>query len=378
MQKSAMMLSIKTFSNIKKSHIMKTQLSLVSTLTHKQLFQSSLLVLLFSIISGCTSSKTETAAEQQPEKVGVMILQKQPIDRTIELNTTLLAFQEVYLSPASPGRIEKIYVDVGSRFNAGDLLIEMDQTQLLQAKLQLNTLSRDLSRLDTLLKANAIAQQQYDQLKAQYEITRKNVEFLEKNLRLRAPFSGVVAARFFQEDEMYSGAPAVPGAKAAILHLVQLQPLKAIINVPEQYYPLVHKNLSVELVPDIFPDHIIQAKVAQIYPTIDQLSHTFQIELHVPNPGEKLRPGMFCKAILHLEKTEGLLVPSTAVMKIPGSFQQYVFIARNNTARQILVQTGKRWEDLIEISSDELKTGDSLIIQGNQRLQDGSKIQIVQ
>lgn len=357
---------------------MKTSKYLIFKEKSEQSLLIILYVLFFTTILSCSQNKQKSYSEEQPELVEVTILEKQAIERSIELNTTLLAYQEIFLSPASPGRIEKIYVDVGSKFSTGDLLIEMDQTQLLQAKLQLATMSKDLARFDTLLKADAIAQQQYEQLKTQFEITRKNTEFLEKNLKLRAPFNGTVSAKFYNEGEMYSGAPTGLSTKAAILTLVQLNPLKAIINIPEQYYPLITNNTKVEIVPEIFPNETINAKIFKIYPTIDMSSHTFQVELQIPNAKEKLRPGMFCKAKIHLDKVETLMVPSTAVMKIPGSFQQYVFVAKNGQARQVLIRTGARWKDLVEIFSDDIKIGDTLIVQGNQRLQDGTRIKIVQ
>lgn len=351
-------------------------------LYYKKNSKQSLLVILSALflntILSCSQNKQTSYSEEQPEVVEVTILEKQAIDRFIELNTTLLAYQEIFLSPASPGRIEKIHVDVGSKFSTGDLLVEMDQTQLLQAKLQLANLSKDLARFDTLLKADAISQQQYEQLKTQFEITKKNTEYLEKNLKLRAPFNGTVSAKFYNEGEMYSGAPAGLSTKAAILTLVQLNPLKAIINIPEQYYPLITIKTKVEIVPEIFPNETIKAKIFKIYPTIDILSHTFQVELQIPNAKEKLRPGMFCRAKIHLGKIETLMVPSTAVMKIPGSFQQYVFLAKNGQARQVLIRTGTRWKDLVEIFSDDIKVGDTLIIKGSQRLQDGTRIKIIQ
>ena len=56
------------------------------------------------------------------------------------------------MAPSTPGRVDKIYVEVGDRVNKGDDLFLMDRTQLYQLKLQLSSLEKDLSRLDTLLR----------------------------------------------------------------------------------------------------------------------------------------------------------------------------------------------------------------------------------
>ena len=83
----------------------------------------------------------------------------------------------------------------------------MDRTQLYQLKLQLSSLEKDLSRLDTLLKSGSAKQQQYDQMKTQYDVTKTNVDFMEQNTLLKAPFTGVVTGKYFENGEMYSGAP---------------------------------------------------------------------------------------------------------------------------------------------------------------------------
>ncbi len=92
------------------------------------------------------------------------------------------------MAPSTPGRIDKIYVEVGDRVNKGDDLFLMDRTQLYQLKLQLSSLEKDLNRIDTLLKSGSAKQQQYDQMKTQYDVTKTNVDFMEENSLLKAPF----------------------------------------------------------------------------------------------------------------------------------------------------------------------------------------------
>jgi len=139
-------------------------------------------------LSGC-SSKTKPSADESlaaatvVEKalipVKVSALTKTKIARTIDYTATVLPFEEVNMAPSTPGRIDKIYVEVGDKVNKNDNLFMMDRTQLYQLKLQLSSLTKDLSRLDTLLKSGSAKQQQYDQLKTQYDVTKTNVDFME-------------------------------------------------------------------------------------------------------------------------------------------------------------------------------------------------------
>ncbi len=331
------------------------------------------------IMSSCTSTGTDTdEASKEAEKVRVMELKSISLANTIELTASLIAYEEVYLAPATPGRIERIEVEVGSRFSKGDLLVVMDQTQLHQARIQYNTLKIDMARFDTLVVTGSIPRQQYDQLKAQYDMAKNNLQFLEDNSKLRAPFSGIVSGKYYQNGEMFSGAPNTQVGKAAVISLVQINPLKAMVNVSERYFPLIKAGMDVEMFNDIYPDDTISAKVLRVYPTIDPLSRSFQVELTVPNSSELLRPGMFCRASFVSGDIEAILVPSLSVLKLQGSNERYVFIEKDGKAVRTVVSLGRRHDDMVEIYTNGVKSGDRIIVSGQSRLVDGDKVSVVE
>lgn len=320
----------------------------------------------------------EAAENKEPENVKTMVIQSQKIANTFEFTSTLLPNEEVYLAPASPGRIDKIDVEVGSRFAKGDLLVIMDQTQLQQAKIQLRNLEGDMLRFDTLIKTNSIPRQQYDQLKTQYDLTKNNVQFLEENSRLRAPFSGIVSGKYYQNGEMFSGAPNTQAGKAAVISLVQINPLKAMVNITERFYPIIKAGMEVNIVNDIYPDKPISAKVLRIYPTIDPVSRTFPVELTVPNSNENLRPGMFCRASFHAGEIDAFVIPSLAVLKLQGSNERYIFLEKNGKAVRVKVELGRRYDDKVELISNDIKEGDKIIVSGQARLVDGVDVKVIQ
>lgn len=329
----------------------------------------------------CSSGKTEKSAQQDAasekiEVVRVTELQVQQVARSVEYSSTLLAFEEIHMAPASPGRIDQIAVEVGTRVSKGDLLVQMDRTQLHQAEVQLRTLETDFKRFDTLRKVGSVAQQQYDQMKSQLDIARSNVAFLQENTRLRAPFSGVISGKYFEPGEMYSGAPVAPIGKAAIVSLVQIDRLKTLVPVSEKYFPMIRKGMEVSMSVDIYPGETFKGRVFNIYPTIDATSRTFNIEVTVDNPGGKLRPGMFNRVTLDLDREEALLIPAIAVLKMQGSNDRYLFIEKDNVARRIPVTIGKRYNDLVEVVSDQLKKGDLVVVSGQARLLDGMKVKV--
>jgi RND family efflux transporter MFP subunit len=341
-------------------------------------------ILSILIISGCSSREKDpkksgdgqAAASSRIERVKVMNLQTRIIGKNIEYTSSLKPFEEVHLVPSTPGRIAQIFVEIGSRVRKGDLLVQMDQTQLLQAQIQLRNLETDYKRLDTLQKVGSITRQQFDQLSTQYEIAKSNVEFLKENTKLVAPFSGVVSGKYFEDGEMYSGAPNTAAGKAAILSIVQINPLKAVVNIPETYYPLVSEGMKTDILCDIYPDKAYEGSIMRKYPTIDAMTHSFQVEVRIDNPGENLRPGMFARVSLGMGEMSALVVPALAVLKMQGSNERYVFLEENGLAKRVSVEIGQRFDDLVEIISPDLKEGDRLIIAGQARLIDKIPVEI--
>jgi len=335
------------------------------------------LVGLMVLASACSSKTTEEVSEAVIEKVRIAPLKYETIDNTYEFTSTLQAYQEVYYAPAAPGRIEKIYVEAGDRFKKGDLLIDMDKTQLQQARIQLKSLEVDMARFDTLIKTKSIPQQQFDQLKMQLDLARTNVAFLEENSILKAPFDGIVSGKYYENGEMFSGAPNTPVGKAAVLSLVQISPLKAIVNITERLFPIIKQNMGVTVTTDLYPDMIVNGRVSRIYPTIDQMTRTFMVEVVLPNTNELLRPGMFCRTTFNTGEVEALLVPTLAVLKVQGANDRYIFLEENGKAKRVNVELGRRFDDKVEIRTNGIKEGDRLIVSGQARLVDGVEVKVV-
>ncbi|HHN48849.1 MAG TPA: efflux RND transporter periplasmic adaptor subunit [Bacteroidales bacterium] len=341
------------------------------------------LVTLFAIIlaASCSQERMDQKAEETDERiepVRTMTLDYQTVARSVEYTATLLAFEEIHMAPAAPGRIEKIYPEVGDRVKKGEMLVQMDRTQLHQAEIQLKTLEADFRRFDTLKKAGSIPQQQYDQLKSQIDVLKANVEFLRENTRLHAPFNGVISGRYYESGEVYSGAPSPLTAKAAVVSIVQIDRLKAVVPVSERFFPLIKIGMEADLNIDTYPGKTFKGHVFRIHPTIDPASRTFSVEVAINNQDNKLRPGMFSRVNFDLEEIEALLLPAIAVLKLQGSNERYIFIEENNRARRIGVIMGTRYNDDVEVISDELKPGQKVIVSGQARLLDGMAVEVVE
>ena len=334
------------------------------------------------ILASCGGGapKEDKSLPVQPEviveKVAVTPLAKIEAGRTIEYPCTLNPFEDNYLAPASPGRIEKIYVEVGSKVSKGQIIAQMDRTQLVQAETQLKTLQLDYNRLDTLAKLGSVAKQQYDQLKGQYDIAKSNVEFLKENTQLAAPFAGVVAAKYFENGELYTAAPNTAAGKSALVYLIQTDNLKAFVNIPEKYLPSVKTGMKIDVRTEVYTE-IFEGTVFRIHPTIDPATHTFQVEMKIPNSKGLLRPGMYSHILVELSKDEAVVVPAAAVLKLQGSNDRYIFVVKDGKAKRVGVTLGRRFDDKLELVSNEIAEGDNIVIKGQARLFDGVTVEIV-
>lgn len=323
------------------------------------------------------STDPATVTEKAAIPVKVMALSKTKISRTIDYTATVLPFEEVNMAPSTPGRIDKIYVEVGDKVNKGDDLFLMDRTQLYQLKLQLSSLEKDLNRIDTLLKSGSAKQQQYDQMKTQFDVTKTNVDFMEENSLLKAPFLGVVTGKYFENGEIYSGAPTTQSGRSAVVTVMQVNPLKVNVNISEQFYPLIKRGMKAFITADVYKGETFTGTVYRISPTISSLTRSFITELELPNRNNLLKPGMFVRVSMDLGEVETFVVPANTVMVQEGTNIRFVFVEKNNVAERIEVLLGKRFDDQFEIISTGIKEGDRLVTEGQARLINGDKIEII-
>lgn len=338
-------------------------------------FKSIILIAAAASLIACGGKKEDksaTTTKKEAEKVKVQTIQKERISKVLELSTSLEGYETMNIAPSITGHIEKIYVEVGSRVSKGSMLVRMDQTQLNTTRINLNSTKVELDRVTALKASGSISEQIYDQTKAGYDQLVEAERFQNENTFVKAQFSGVISAKNFEDGEMYTGAP--------ILTLTQINTLKAIINIPESYYPLVKQNMRVTVNSDIYPEQSFPATIEIVYPTIDPASHTFQAKLKIPNGNEKLRPGMYARSTLSLGEVDAIVVPYQAVLKLTGSNDRYIFTNKDGVAHRVAVTLGQRFDDRVEVipvNPDDLKEGDEIVVTGQARLIDGCQLEII-
>lgn len=313
---------------------------------------------------------TVTEQEERVEQVRTTVLQPREIEREISVSTNLQGYLTQNVAPSLTGKIEHIYCEVGDRKAKGEDIVRMDQTQYKTTKISLTNLEIEKNRIEQLLRTGSATQQQYDQITAQYNSTKEQLDFLEANTYVKAPFAGVISAKTYEDGELYSGQP--------IVVLTQIDKLKALVAVPETYFPKFKPGMKLTLTSEIYPDQTFPATVEIVYPTIDPASHTFQCKIVIPNSRNLLRPGMYVTTTIGLGKANALVIPYQAVEKLVGANDRYVFIVEDGRAKRVSVTLGQRFDQDIEIIAPEIVPGVEVVTTGQHKLVDGVKINIVE
>jgi len=320
-------------------------------------------------LMACSKQQATTEEQERVEQVRTTVLQPREIEREISVSTNLQGYLTVNVAPSVTGKIEHIFVEVGDDVKKGQSLVTMDQTQYKTTKISLTNLETERNRIEQLLKAGSATQQQFDQIDAQYSSTKEQLEFLQINTYCKAPFAGVISAKNYEDGELYSGQP--------IVVLTLIDKLKALVAIPENYFPKFKPGMKLHLTSEIYPGKVFPATVEVVYPTIDASSHTFQVKIVIPNDKKLLRPGMYVTTSIGLGKANTIVAPYQAVEKLVGANDRYVFINENGRAKRVSVELGQRFDQDIEIIAPEIVPGAELVTVGQHKLVDGVKLNVV-
>lgn len=324
-------------------------------------------------LSACTggaekNQATDTPVEEKPV-VKLAAVVSRDVDQIEEYTATVEAEAKNNIAPTSPGRIDRIFVEVGDRVAKGQKLVQMDAASLKQMKLQLENEELEFKRTDELYKVGGASKSEWDAAKTTLDVRRTSYHNLLENTQLVSPIQGVVTARNFDNGDLYSSA-ATP-----VLVVEQIAPVKLLINVSEPYFPKVSKGMSVRVKFDVYADEEFEGKVSLVYPTIDAATHTFPVEIKLANTNQRVRPGMFGRVTMSFGTLKHVVVPDQAVVKRAGSGDRYVYVYKDGKVSYNKVELGRRMDTEYEVISG-VEDNSQVVIAGQTRLADGVEVAV--
>ncbi len=319
---------------------------------------------------GCRGNRgTDPASETK----GVLTRSKaalgEEIRLTEEFTSEIEPYRENDITPAATGvHIDRIWVEVGDEVQEGQLVVSLDPTQYTQQLVQLQTIESDYNRLLPVYEAGGISAQQIEQARAQLDVQREVVANLKRNIEVHSPITGVVTARNYESGDLFAQQP--------ILHIMQIDPLKVIVNISEQFFPQVKVGMPVRVDVEIFPDQHFEGHVSLIYPALDPATRTFKVEVRVPNGEGLLRPGMYARTIFDMGGKQGVLVPDVAIQKQVGSAERYLYVILGDTiAERRAVEVGRQVGNRMDILRG-VEPGEQVAVTALSKLYDGARVEI--
>ena len=281
----------------------------------------------------------------------------------------------------------KIGLRPGQRFNPENV------PEVQAATAALDLAEKNLRRYEKLVESGDISRATYDQQRSQRDQLREQREAIihqaQQNYAGVASAQGVVDAAqttlalakrslnytvitapiggYVSERNADIGEYISPQQKVATI--VNLNPLRVRIDIPEQAMSRVHVGESVSVAVAAYTDRSFAGHIARISPNVSATSRTLTVEAEVQNPDAVLKPGQFATVRILLPQSEpAVMVPQRALRTISGA--TYVFIIKNGHAEQRLVQSGQAESDLVEIKSGV--AADELVATSNvDQLSDG-------
>jgi len=327
------------------------------------------------LLAGCANQGNKgtqaTTAPAQAVKPTVSVVEAsyENVPQTSLYSSTVQANVTNNIAPQSGGRIQKLNVDVGDFVSKGQILAEMDRVQLDQAELKLRNDETELERVRTLLAQGGISQADFDQLELACNVSRSSYKNLLENTVLRSPVSGVVTARNYDRGDMYAMAQ-------PIYTVQQITPVKILVAISETEYTKVKKGDKVSLTADALPGKTFEGTVGRLYPTMDAATHTFNVEVIVPNGKRELRPGMYVRATVNFGDNRSITVPDTAILKMQGSGTRTVFVINDEGLSELrMVSLGRHFDGKYEILSG-LQEGEKVVYKGGSSLKAGVEVEI--
>lgn len=353
--------------------------------------------------------KTEGGPEgSQPVPVETAEIETGTITLRRTFSGTLEAPSRFIVAPKVSGRVEHLHVDLADTVKRGQIVVELDNEEYVQAvngaeadlavaranlteaKNALEIASRELMRIETLRERGVASESQLDAAKAdqlakeaELEVARAQVTRAEASLqtaRIRLGYT-TIAADWSGGDEgrvvgrRYVNAGDTVSANAAILSIIELDPVMGVIFITEKDYARLQPGQTVALRTDAYPDRTFEGTIARIAPVFQADSRQARVELTVPNTEQLLKPGMFIRATIILEQIQGAtIVPAQAVTRRDDRDGIFLVDEQTMTARWQEVKKGIREGDRIQLLDEGLSG--QVITLGQQMVDDGSAITI--
>ena len=325
------------------------------------------------ISSSDEGSADNASASQQPMGVDAYVTRPTTVQDRLFTTGTLRADESVALTSEAAGKVTSIEFEEGTRVEAGQLLLTINDSELqaqrkrLEYRLQLAEDRKQ--RQERLLEEGGVSQETFDETANEVNVLQSELELVEAQIektKVRAPFAGTIGLREVSEGSYIS-----PQTRIATLQ--RITPIKIDFSVPEKYSSRIEAGESITFTVR-GSDATYSGRVYAVEPQIDPNTRSLRLRARAANQTGTLRPGAFADVTVVFDTIEdAITVPTFAVLPELGG--QQVFVVEGGVAQPRSVETGVRSDSTIQITSG-LAPQDTVITSGIQQLRPGLPVRI--
>lgn len=327
-----------------------------------------------------TSERKQEVARGQ--RVLVREVGASPHSRSLDLPGEIHGYIETPVYAKIPGYLEAIRVDKGDRVRRGEAIAllaspELDQ-QVANARAAYNLAAITDRRNQALARQGVIAEQTADdshsamlQAKATYE----QLAATQAYETIRAPFSGVVTARYADPGKLIPQATGGTTAEMPIIAMATLSPVRVYANVPQSVAPFIKDGDPATITVTDYPQRVFDGSVTRHPDALDQATRTMLVEVDLPNEDTALYPGMYARVQFQVGILAGVpVVPDDALVFRDG--KPYVPVVRANRLHLAPVTLG--YDDGINVQITRgVALGELVAVNVGQSARDGEPVQPV-
>ncbi|ALC16942.1 RND family efflux transporter, MFP subunit [Desulfuromonas soudanensis] len=331
-------------------------------------------------LAGCgngsnAEEKVQEPAAEKVTNVRVQILASQDLQERFTLPGNLEAWEDLTLAAELDGPVRWIGPKEGSRLAAGEAILRIDpetqEANLASARTESQLKERTLRRLEELQAQKLVSTQEVEEARNEYEAAHAALQVAQVALAkstLSAPVAGVLDRLLVDRGEYVKA-----GAAAAVL--VQVDRLKVLVDVPEKDVSFLKIGDRVEVISSQLEGEGVPPRTGTLIHLAyraDPATRTYRAKIEVDNGDDRLRPGMIVRAgFLRRDLPNVIAVPLYALVDEGG--RRIAFVEDNGVARLRTVVPGAVVGNQVVIR-EGLKTGERLIVQGQQLIGDGSRV----
>jgi len=351
----------------------------VITLGKKYCGGLALLLSLSLLAGGC--GQTETNAQDETEKRAERVVQvsveevtPSPIRDILILPGRTEPWEDVRVPSDLDGKVEWIGPREGDAVKKGELIAKVDVSSLKasldQAQAAFDLADEIYQRRLGLHEKKLIAKEELDRSRTERSVALGDLDkarVLYDRGFIRTPIGGVVNHLFADQGEFV-------GRGAPLADIVNVDKVEVNVDVPEMDVRFLSRGQDAGVRIDAFPDRLIPGTIDFVAYKADPATKTFDVKVIIPNPEQKIRPGMIARVIfLRRVLPDALTVPLFALVDKSG--ERLLYVVEDNVVHARTVSIGVLEGDRVQIA-EGIQPGDKVIVRGQTEVEEGMKVEV--